>query len=52
MLANVVKIALLALVLANSGGCIIHHYDHDHDRGGWDGHRDHDDRDGHRRGHR
>ncbi|MCO6056826.1 hypothetical protein NG726_09100 [Pseudomonas sp. MOB-449] len=52
MLAQVVKIALLAAVLASSGGCIIHHFDDDHHRGGWDSHRDHDDRGGHRKGHR
>lgn len=54
MLAKVVKIALLAVVLASSSGCIIHHYDDDDHRGGWDGHRDHDDGDRgrHRKGHR
>lgn len=60
MLVQIVKIALLAVVLANSSGCIIHHFDDDHDRrrGDWDNHRDHDDRndrddrDGHRKGHR
>ncbi|MNE79253.1 hypothetical protein D3C80_1757180 [compost metagenome] len=54
MLAKVVKIALLAVVLASNGGCIIHHFDDDHHRGGWDGRHGHDDkdRDGHRKGHR
>ena len=56
MLANVMKIALLAVILASSSGCIIHHFDDDddHHRGGWDDRRDHDDRDrdGHRKGHR
>ncbi len=56
MLGHVIRVTLLAAVLASSGGCIIYRYDHDHDhyRGGWDSHRDHDDwyRGGYRRGHR